>query len=118
MALKQNQTDQFHLNSTKNRSWTGLITFFILLVLWEIVSKVSGWSEDVFPDPITVVSSLVELIANGTLLRHTIASLFRVTAGFYMAIIFGIPLGIILGRIESVRILINPVVQFLKPISI
>lgn len=40
-----------------------------------------------------------EIIADGTLLRHSVVSLFRVTARFYPAIIFGIPLGIVIGRL-------------------
>ena len=111
------QNDASRPERARPRPWFGFIAFLLLLIIWEVVSRVSGWSEDVFPHPMTVVSSLVELTVNGTLLRHTIASLYRVTAGFYMAILLGIPLGITLGRIESVRFLINPVIQFLRPIS-
>jgi NitT/TauT family transport system permease protein len=46
-----------------------------------------------------------------------VASLYRVTAGFYLAMILGIPLGILLGRLHFARWLINPVIQFLRPIS-
>ncbi|MEJ2038318.1 MAG: ABC transporter permease [Desulfosarcinaceae bacterium] len=109
--------EQVQGEGPRPHSWYGFIAFSILLILWEILSRVSGWSADIFPDPIAVASSLVELIVNGTMLRHTIASLYRVTAGFYMAIILGIPLGIILGRMESIRFLINPLIQFLRPIS-
>ena len=88
-----------------------------LLIVWEVMARFSGWSVQIFPDPITVVTSLGELTLNGTLLRHTVASLYRVTAGFYLAIIFGIPLGILLGRLQVARSVINPVIQFLRPIS-
>lgn len=101
----------------KRRPWLGMVTFLVLLIVWEVISRVSGWSVHIFPDPITVVGSLVELITNGTLLRHTVASLYRVTAGFYLAIILGIPLGVILGRLQLARSLVNPLVQFLRPIS-
>jgi NitT/TauT family transport system permease protein len=100
-----------------HRTWLGLLAFIVLLVGWEVLARCSGWSVHIFPDPITVVVSVVELILNGTLLRHTVASLYRVTIGFYLAIIFGIPLGILLGRLQIARSLINPVIQFLRPIS-
>jgi NitT/TauT family transport system permease protein len=58
-----------------------------------------------------------ELISKGVLLKHTVASLFRVSLGFYMAASLGIPLGIVLGRWKSGRTVINPVIQFLRPIS-
>jgi NitT/TauT family transport system permease protein len=101
----------------KRRYWMGGVTFTILLIIWEVCARVSGLSNYILPDPITVVHSLYELLVNGTLVRHTVASLYRVTAGFYLAIIFGIPLGIVLGRLQYARWLINPIIQFLRPIS-
>ncbi len=101
----------------KLRSWYGIIAFMGILIFWEAFARCSGWSAHIFPDPITVVMSLIELCVNGTLLRHTVASLFRVTAGFYLAIVLGIPLGIALGRIHFIRWFLNPVIQFLRPIS-
>jgi NitT/TauT family transport system permease protein len=36
---------------------------------------------------------------------------------FFLAVILGIPIGIILGRLEIAKLLFNPLVQFLRPIS-
>jgi NitT/TauT family transport system permease protein len=58
-----------------------------------------------------------ELILNGTLLKHSVASLFRVTVGFYLAVMVGIPLGIILGWWKTGQVLFNSMIQFLRPIS-
>jgi NitT/TauT family transport system permease protein len=104
-------------DGSRQKSWLGIIAFLVILVIWDALARFSGWSAHVFPDPITVVISLGELIRNGTLLCHTVASLYRVTAGFYLAVIFGIPLGIMLGRLQTFKSLINPLIQFLKPIS-
>ena len=120
MEPKLNSNPSSHpepLEQQKRRPWLGLVTFMVLLIVWEVISRISGWSAHIFPDPITVVGSLFELVVNGTLLRHTVASLYRVTAGFYMAILLGIPLGMILGRLRFVRSLVNPLIQFLRPIS-
>ena len=94
MEPKLNSNPSSHpepLEQQKRRPWLGLVTFMVLLIVWEVISRISGWSAYIFPDPITVVGSLFELVVNGTLLRHTVASLYRVTAGFYMAILLGIP---------------------------
>ena len=94
-----------------------LISLAVILLLWELLARHSGWSAQVFPSPSKVMQGMGELIANGTLLRHSIASLFRVTVGFYLAVIFAIPLGILLGRMEVLKLMLNPVMQFLRPIS-
>lgn len=94
-----------------------LISLSIILILWELITRFSGWSHHVFPSPITVATSMLELIMNGSLLKNTVASLFRVSIGFSLAVVLGIPLGIILGRLEIAKLLFNPVIQFLRPIS-
>ncbi len=94
-----------------------VLAFSIILLLWELTVRFSGWSEHVFPGPSIVIVSLWELIADGTLFKHAVASLFRVTAGFYLAMLFGIPLGIFIGRLETAGHLLNPLIEFLRPIS-
>lgn len=87
------------------------------LAIWELTARFSGWSDQIFPGPGAVLLSLVELTADGTLVKHSIASLYRVTAGFYLAMFLGIPLGMCLGRCKTLRLLANPVIHFLRPIS-
>lgn len=94
-----------------------LITLFTVLVLWELIARFSGWSNHVFPGPIAVLTSMTDLIQNGSLLKNTVASLFRVSIGFSLAVVLGIPTGIIVGRLDSVKMLFNPLIQFLRPIS-
>lgn len=93
------------------------VTLFFVLLLWELITRFSGWSGNVFPSPTAVLISMAELIANGTLLKNTVASLFRVSVGFSLAVILGVPLGIILGRLEIAKLAFNPLIQFLRPIS-
>lgn len=91
--------------------------FFALLLIWDVLSRFSGWSRQVFPGPVAVLVSMGELMMDGTLIRHTVASLFRVTVGFYLAVLLGIPLGIALGMTRTTKALINPLIQFMRPIS-
>jgi len=93
------------------------MAFIIILAIWGLIARFSSWNSQIFPGPVKVAKSMWELIADGTLFKHAVASLFRVTMGFYLAIIFGIPLGICLGRWETARIILNPLIQFLRPIS-
>ena len=97
--------------------WKKTIPFFLILCLWEATARFGGWSSQVFPGPSKVAIGMWELIENGTLLKHAVASLFRVTAGFYLAMLFGIPLGMILGRWRSAGFFLDPLIQFLRPIS-
>jgi NitT/TauT family transport system permease protein len=74
-------------------------------------------TSDILPGIDHVLGSFYELINDGTLLQHCVASLFRVTVGFYLAVILSIPIGILLGRCKPIYRILNPVIQFLRPIS-
>lgn len=64
-----------------------------------------------------ILSTLYGTLRDGSLLQHCVASLFRVTVGFYLAVLMAVPLGILLGRFSFANRLLNPIIQFLRPIS-
>jgi len=87
----------------------------VLLVSWELAVRVSG--SDVFPGPLMVVRGIAELIRKGLLLRYIVASLFRVTWGFSLAVAAGVPFGLFLGWFRPWYQAFNPLIQVLRPIS-
>lgn len=94
-----------------------ILSFSIVCLFWDLAVRFGGLDEEVLPAPLTVANSFAQLAADGTLLQHSVASLFRVTLGFYLAALLGIPLGILIGRIQVVRQMVDPIIQFLRPIS-
>lgn len=93
------------------------LAFVILLVVWQAAKTATGWGVAVFPSPLEAARGFWELFRDGTLLKHSVASLFRVTLGFYFAVLFGLPLGILLGRWKTGQTVTNALIQFLRPIS-
>jgi NitT/TauT family transport system permease protein len=87
----------------------------VLLLAWHAVVIFSG--TDLFPGPLAVVAGIVELFEKGLLVRYVVASLFRVTLGFALALAVGIPLGLLLGWFERAYVALNPLIQALRPIS-
>jgi NitT/TauT family transport system permease protein len=71
----------------------------------------------VFPTPWQVVTGTLELIRDGTLWQHIGASLFRVGAGFSLAVAVGVPLGLWMGWVRGAFTTLNPIFQILRPIS-
>jgi NitT/TauT family transport system permease protein len=71
----------------------------------------------IFPTPAQVVTGTLELVEDGTLWRHIGASLFRVAAGFLLAVIVAVPLGLWMGWVRGAFRTLNPLVQLLRPIS-
>jgi NitT/TauT family transport system permease protein len=92
-----------------------LAVFAIVLLGWDLAVRASG--SDLFPRPTEVARGLIELIEKGLLLKYTVASLFRVTWGFSLAVVVGIPAGLILGWYARAFEAFNPMIQMLRPIS-
>ncbi|HVZ36467.1 MAG TPA: ABC transporter permease, partial [Polyangiaceae bacterium] len=57
------------------------------------------------------------LVRKGLLVKYVVASLFRVTWGFSLACVVGIPLGLVLGWFRTIYDAIHPLLQLLRPIS-
>ncbi len=87
----------------------------ILVLAWEVAVRVS--KTEVFPGPWQVTLGLTELVRKGLLLKYVAASLFRVTWGFGLAAIVGVPVGLLLGWSRPAYSAFNPFIQILRPIS-
>jgi len=95
----------------------------IFLFLWEVVAK--SISSPYFPSFIDVVKATAKMIAVGDvegykLHEHILVSVFRVLAGFGLACITGIPLGLMMGlrreTYEALKSILEPV-RFIPPIA-
>lgn len=87
----------------------------LFLLFWHLAVRISG--SDLFPTPLEVVRGIVELAQRGLLLKYVVASLFRVTWGFTLAVVIGVPLGLILGWYVRAFQAFNPLIQIFRPIS-
>lgn len=92
-----------------------LLTTGLILVVWH--SGVTITHSTVFPSPLAVQKGLLQLFHKGLLLRYAGDSLIRVSAGYLLALSFGIPLGIVLGFYPAAGTTVSPVVQLFRPIS-
>jgi sulfonate transport system permease protein len=68
-----------------------------LLVLWQIGSSSGWWSSLVLPSPLTIGTTFVALVRDGTLPQNLAVSLQRVVIGAGIGITTGITLGIVSG---------------------
>ena len=87
----------------------------IFLAAWHAAVKMTG--SDIFPTPWEVVLGLAELARQGVLVKYIVASLFRVTWGFGLAILVGVPAGLLLGWFKPAAAAFNPMIQIFRPIS-
>jgi NitT/TauT family transport system permease protein len=87
----------------------------VFLIAWDGAVRLSG--SELFPRPIEVLWGLGELMQKGLLVKYVVASLFRVTWGFSLAALVGIPFGLLLGWNRWAQEAFNPMIQGFRPIS-
>ena len=88
-----------------------LLVVTALLALWEIAPR-AGWVEPSLIPPISDVGSAWwELLRNGQLWDNTRASLRRAGLGFSLAVLLGVPLGVLLGWYRWVHQLLDPLLE-------
>ncbi len=89
----------------------------VALAVWALLAKLEVFPSTAFPSPLDVVRGFVDKARSGTLFDDVVASLFRVTIGFGLAVTLGIPLGLWLGLRVRVRLALLPAVNFFRSLS-
>ena len=92
-----------------------LVVGAVFLLIWDLAVRLSG--STLFPKPFDVALGIIELVEQGLLFKYVVASLFRVTWGFTLAVLVGVPFGLLLGWFRRVQEAFNPMIQALRPIS-
>lgn len=87
------------------------------IALWGALSALHVFPKSAFPSPPDVVAGFREEITTGRLWNDTIASLFRVSLGFVLAVVLSIPLGLLLGQYAAAREALLPAVNFFRSLS-
>lgn len=101
-----------------------LIVPSALLLFWDIAVR-TGMTQ-LIPSPYEVGEYMVDFAwggiwddaFSGTLHIHLLASMSRVFGGFALAALAAVPLGILIGRNDTLRALLDPFLQLMRPIPV
>ena len=101
-----------------------LVVPLALLLAWHLAVK-AGMTR-LIPSPAGVAEYMVDFAVGGiwddafsaTLHIHLFASMTRVYGGFALAALVAVPLGLLIGRNETVRALLDPFLQLMRPIPV
>jgi ABC-type nitrate/sulfonate/bicarbonate transport system permease component len=94
-----------------------------LIILWQLLAMRAG--SIFFPPPTDIAKRAVELWLSGPpshlflgdgVFQDILPSLFRLLAGWSIALVFGVALGTLVGRSRQLSELLDPTLQFLRAI--
>jgi NitT/TauT family transport system permease protein len=91
----------------------------LMLAIWCVLSYGAVVRPDFLPTPGAVVAAAVAGVQDGSLFVNTVVSVSEIMAGFILASIIAVPLGILMGSFKIVEAAIEPVTNFVRylPVS-
>ena len=90
--------------------------FIVVFAMWEIVARAGVFPPKLFPSLVTVAEAFVNLTIRGILPHHAFDTVLRLLAGFFLAAVVGVTLGILMGRSRRVEDIALPLVSIGAPI--
>jgi ABC-type nitrate/sulfonate/bicarbonate transport system permease component len=97
-----------------------VVSAIVLIAAWYLVTLPGGIPALKLPSPQSVVVAFTQMLfkpyLGATVLGHALSSLEVVLAGWAIAGVIGLPLGVMLGWSKRVRWIVFPIFQVLRPI--
>ena len=94
-----------------------LVTF---VVAWQLISvfgqRINPQLDVMMPPPTAVFSAAIDLLGRGVLLTHIFDSMYRVLLAVGAATVLGVPLGLAMGWSARFRAVVDPLLEFIRPI--
>jgi NitT/TauT family transport system permease protein len=84
------------------------------LILWWLVTAFGNIDPKFLPSPANVWAAFLRLWTTGEIIQDTVASLWRVGVGFFLAVLAAIPVGVLMGTFASIRALLEPLFGLMR----
>ncbi len=92
----------------------GIASFAVLLILWSVLTY-GGFIDPLFlPTPGRVFQSGLDLFLEFGFTTDILNSTYRVLAGFLVAAVLGVPLGLLMGTFKAAEAVVEPILGFIR----
>jgi NitT/TauT family transport system permease protein len=98
----------------RNENWMlGTLSMLVFLALWETAVRAGAVNPLFSSSPSRIVAAAVEMFADGSIYQHLWVSAEEFFSGFALAIVIGVPLGLLMGWYSRVNAILEPFVSAL-----
>jgi NitT/TauT family transport system permease protein len=94
----------------------GALTLLVTAALYEAVARSGLFPKALLPTLPKIAGTLIDMLADGSMLWHAIYTLARMLTGYALAVGIGLPLGILMARNRAVERFFLPLMSALMPI--
>jgi ABC-type nitrate/sulfonate/bicarbonate transport system permease component len=124
--------EEIYLTSTARtgrQGWVGrgdklrlvsALAILAVIAIWYLVTALNIFSPVVLPTPLAVLQDFqtgwTQGFANKTLFADIEISFIRVAEAFLLAVVIGVPVGLIMAQSDIIFHIIDPFIEFLRPV--
>src|SRR6202451_4331310 len=98
------------------RVWRNLFPFIVVGAIWEAVAHAGLFPPRFFPPLEAIAAVFARLTISGVLPHHALDTFVRLIAGFVLAALIGVTIGILMGRSRRAEDILLPLVSIGAPI--
>ena len=101
----------------RKSSWAKALPFIgpvLLFIVWDLVVRLGFIKALLLPPPAETVSTLINGLAGGPLLKDFGVTLWRTAQAFLIAAVVGVPLGVVLGSAEKAYRSVEFLIDFFR----
>jgi NitT/TauT family transport system permease protein len=96
--------------------WRNVFPFLVVAIIWETIAWSGAFPVRLFPRIETIALTFYDLTVSGILPRHAVETVLRLFAGFAVAGVIGIAIGILMGRSRRAEDILLPLVSIVAPV--
>ena len=119
-AQRKPEVKQRRARSSMNSYWLTAAVLVVSVLLWQAISMAGVFPAFALPSPVAVWLAFVDILRNGyggqSLISDILISCFRIIIGFVGAVAIGVPIGLLMSRSKIIFDIIDPLLQFIRPV--
>src|SRR6478736_2590917 len=94
----------------------GIAPIALLIAVWQAITSFGYAPATLLPPPGVVLMRLTQQLTDTTFQHEIAATLFRLFAGFSIAVILGVTIGLVAAAIPAINAVVRPIVRVLAPL--
>jgi NitT/TauT family transport system permease protein len=126
--MNQEQLNQLYIEEIKRKNkeqfklqLIAVLSVVCFILIWEVVVKTGLVNARTLPAPSKVIQSLIvkthsKAPDGNTLMQNIVASLKVALSGFLIAVVLGIPLGLVMGWYKGADKFLTPLFELIRPV--
>ncbi|SAL59142.1 taurine ABC transporter permease [Caballeronia arvi] len=119
-AQRKPEVKQRRARSSMNSYWLTGAVLIISVLVWQAISMAGVFPAFALPSPVAVWQAFIDILRNGyggqSLISDILISCFRIIIGFVGAVAIGVPIGLLMSRSKIIFDIIDPLLQFIRPV--